>query len=617
MKTAGNAHLFEERLSEYRMHLASAEEHLSALGIEDGLVDIRTAADREEFRIGVFGRFKTGKSSVVNALLESEVSPSDVLPCTSQLIEFRHGECLSCWRMVDGKPRKASRKQFSKRTAGAASGPSTGREDWLVTVPMLWLGHNIVLVDTPGTDEDEGRQDLADEELRRADAAVVVLRANQLGGLTELDQVEELSNRVGSVIVVVNRCDEIIEDLNEILTYARERVAPLGVPPERVLPFSAVQALEGNHEWVKQLKALRDAISEVLVGGVAGARLVSLIRRADHALKSLEPTIAAKVAEFEGCATRAEVARSEAGVALRSSAKTLETITKIFSSASESLGEECGEVMKKAWPSLVDELVAHKKRWNGRSNVLTSPKAFAEEIADKAKADLEKLVSKFIENQINPAIKSATALALTRVQERAKGLIQSAEAAKLGSEEKIKKEILEKAVQQAFGESLDHANGDLAIIAAVSIIVTSIVSAIVASSVLATILILLNPILLVPTFLAGLLVTLFRGRAWMERRVRSKIAEKLDSELKKAKVKRQLGDAVAASCRESVDKLGQAYISQIKRLVERTEKKFNSAIEAAAKLRKDAVIAQNGANEARHALSVMGKVISKRLRVPG
>lgn len=615
MNTASNTRLFEECLSAYRTHLDSADEHLNALGIEHGLVDIRAAADREEFRIGVFGRFKTGKSSVVNALLAAAISPADVLPCTSQLIEFRHAERLSCWRMVDGKPKKASREEFSKGTAGAASAPRKEREDWLVTLPMLWLGHNIVLVDTPGTDEDEGRQDLADQELRRTDAAVVVLRANQAGGLTELDQVEELSNRVGSVIVVVNRCDQITGDLNEILVYARERVAPLGVPPERVLPFSAVQALEGNQEGVKQLKALRDAISDVLVGGVAGARLASLIHRAEHALKSLEPAIGTKVLEAENCAATAEVALEKAGEALGSSSGTLRAITRIFSSASESLSQECGDMMKKAWPSLVGELVSREKRWKGRSNVLTSPKVFAEEIANKAKKDLEKSVYKFIENEINPAVKRTTATALTHVQERAKGLIDAAKATKLGSEEKIKKEILAQAVEQAFGKSVDHAYGDVAIIAAVSSIVGSNISAVVASSILAIILLLLNPVTLVAAVVTGFFVAVFGGRSWVEDRVRSKIAEKLDTELRKANVKRKLGEGVAVSCGESVDKLGQAYVSQLERLVKQTEKEYTCASESADRLRQAAVVAQNGAEEARHALAVMGEVMSERLKV--
>lgn len=58
---------------------------------------------------------------------------------------------------------------------GAATAP------WLVTAPIEWLKPGFVLVDTPGTDEDEARCAIASTEMARADAALVVLRADQLG----------------------------------------------------------------------------------------------------------------------------------------------------------------------------------------------------------------------------------------------------------------------------------------------------------------------------------------------------------------------------------------------------------------------------------------------------
>jgi len=87
----GGSTEFRARLESFRRKLAAAETHLRTLQLGAEIDELRRAAGQEEFRIAVVGRFKTGKSTLVNALLGKELSPSDTLRCTSSRIEFRGG----------------------------------------------------------------------------------------------------------------------------------------------------------------------------------------------------------------------------------------------------------------------------------------------------------------------------------------------------------------------------------------------------------------------------------------------------------------------------------------------------------------------------------------------
>jgi tRNA U34 5-carboxymethylaminomethyl modifying GTPase MnmE/TrmE len=260
------------------------------LELEQAIAPLDEAARREEFRISLLGRFKHGKSSVVNALLGETVSPVDLLPCTSTLIEFRYGPERAFRERRDGRSFEASGDDFAKSAGNAAAERGVTGERWHVELPIGWLGPGLVLVDTPGSDEDPERLELANQELERTDAALVVLRADQLFGLEDMELAEELQARLGCVIIVVNRIDRIAPaQRDRVMAHARRLAGSFGVPAERVLPLSATGALAGEPEFAAMLEELRRTISQVMLADVGGARLLSLLQRTRFLLDEIRP----------------------------------------------------------------------------------------------------------------------------------------------------------------------------------------------------------------------------------------------------------------------------------------------------------------------------------------
>lgn len=166
-----------------------------------GLGDrLRLAARRARegrFVVLLLGCFSSGKSTLLNALLGRPVLPVKVNPCTAILTEVVHGEEPGVevrWRdgRVEPYDIPAFLEAFQLRTAsedaaGAEATDRFGRIDRaVVRWPLPLLRHGVVLLDTPGLDDDPSRTARTLSSLPDADAVIFTLSANRF--LTDLER---------------------------------------------------------------------------------------------------------------------------------------------------------------------------------------------------------------------------------------------------------------------------------------------------------------------------------------------------------------------------------------------------------------------------------------------
>ena len=186
-----------------------AADHLDALADAAATAgeDSRTAAHLRataararagRFVVLLVGCFSSGKSTLLNALLGQPVLPVKVNPCTAILTELVHGEAPAVEvRFRDGRePDTLSPEVFLERyqlrtdtaeDAGAEVSDRFGAVDRaVVRWPLPLLRDGVVLLDTPGLDDDDARTQRTLSSLPEADAVIFVLNATRF--LTDLER---------------------------------------------------------------------------------------------------------------------------------------------------------------------------------------------------------------------------------------------------------------------------------------------------------------------------------------------------------------------------------------------------------------------------------------------
>ena len=142
---------------------------------------------RSTFKILVLGEFNTGKSTFINALLGKEVLPTKATPATAIINEVRWGE------------QEAARLYFRDEEKDPIDIPVDTLVDY-VTIedsedeirespyshaeiwwPLPLLQNNVELIDSPGLNESDVREQVTQNYLSQVDAVLFLMTATRFG----------------------------------------------------------------------------------------------------------------------------------------------------------------------------------------------------------------------------------------------------------------------------------------------------------------------------------------------------------------------------------------------------------------------------------------------------
>lgn len=256
----------------------ASEENSGKLSLERDIEDIKVASKnlREGvFRLLVLGDMKRGKSTFLNALIGERLLPSDVNPCTAVLTVLRYGaEKTVTVHFNDGKsPQRLDFDSFKhKYTIDPAEAKRLEQEKKpafpdvshaVVEYPLPLLEKGIEIIDSPGLNDTEARNELSLGYVNNCHAILFVMRASQPCTLGERRYLENyIKGRGLSVFFLVNAWDQVKEALidpdDEVeLREAEERLHKVfkanlaeycvvdgqDIYDERVFAISSIQAL--------------------------------------------------------------------------------------------------------------------------------------------------------------------------------------------------------------------------------------------------------------------------------------------------------------------------------------------------------------------------------------
>jgi replication fork clamp-binding protein CrfC len=248
------------------------------LSLERDIEDITVASKnlrKGVFRLLVLGDMKRGKSTFLNALIGENLLPSDVNPCTAVLTVLRYGqEKKVTIHFNDGKsPQQLDFQNFKyKYTIDPSEAKKLEQEkkqafpdvDYaVVEYPLTLLEKGIEIVDSPGLNDTEARNELSLSYVNNCHAILFVMRASQPCTLGERRYLENyIKGRGLTVFFLVNAWDQLRESLIdpddvEELKAAEDRLRQVfkanlaeycyvdsqNIYDERVFELSSIQAL--------------------------------------------------------------------------------------------------------------------------------------------------------------------------------------------------------------------------------------------------------------------------------------------------------------------------------------------------------------------------------------
>ena len=181
---------------------------------------------RIQNQVVFFGVFKSGKSSLINALIDMPILPARSNRATGAITHIRFGKTKEAEVFFSEAGNNPSRKvpfnEVSKyiqldTSKGSARLP---RNVQLVTInlPHALLSQKIILVDTLGLKDKEQFSKITYQELLKADLAVAVLSPDQLLSEEEQRAVEIVHEQLsGNIIFVLNRWDQVEKKEQKII----------------------------------------------------------------------------------------------------------------------------------------------------------------------------------------------------------------------------------------------------------------------------------------------------------------------------------------------------------------------------------------------------------------
>ena len=248
------------------------------LGLEREIEDVTLASQnlaQGVFRLLVLGDMKRGKSTFLNALIGENLLPSDVNPCTALLTVLKYGseKVVEIHFKDDSLPEVIDFSTFKERYTidpqEAKQLESRQEEAFpnvshaVVTYPLPLLEKGVEIVDSPGLNDTEARNELSLGYINNCHAILFVMRATQPCTLAERRYLENyIEGRGLSIFFLVNAWDQVKEslidpdDADEIKEAEAKlhkvfrsnledycRIDGEDWYDERVFPISALQAL--------------------------------------------------------------------------------------------------------------------------------------------------------------------------------------------------------------------------------------------------------------------------------------------------------------------------------------------------------------------------------------
>jgi GTPase SAR1 family protein len=233
--------------------------------------ELAIISQNREFRIGFVGEYGTGKSTIINALLDEDLLPRDVLPTTKAITEVKSAEIEEFWideELKGDDQEKIVNKQVSKEEFRNLVAKSSTKKGLALLPKRGIMFDELVLVDTPGlyslSDMDE---QITYGYLPFCDAIFVVqeLGSGSLNSNTK-NFIKQTKEQTQSLIrIILNKEDEISpKEREKIFKEVKKELSEI-IPNPVLFSISAKDSLASrlnNEQGNDSISMIEDHITK-------------------------------------------------------------------------------------------------------------------------------------------------------------------------------------------------------------------------------------------------------------------------------------------------------------------------------------------------------------------
>ena len=175
----------------------------------------------EPFVIAFMGRFKTGKTSLLNALLGYQLLPTRSVTATAILTKLTAAEQLRITLVEKGNERQLTQEEAREQILNHQINDPEQEICVKYALPDMWFSQDTELWDTPGMDDsaqDGLLEVIAMDALRHADLCIMVFDASALFSEPEKRRIRSVhASMGGNVVYVMNKTNLLnsVEQLDE------------------------------------------------------------------------------------------------------------------------------------------------------------------------------------------------------------------------------------------------------------------------------------------------------------------------------------------------------------------------------------------------------------------
>ena len=248
------------------------------------LQELKKKLVSDNFKVLVIGEFKSGKSTVINALLGEKILPVYATPCTAVISEVVYGkEKKAMIHFKNPRPKEMSTeintiaaRHIEKYKNNqfippyeidveelddyvAIPDPSKNQEDSIREIPyskvvleypLPFCRDGIEIIDSPGLNENGTRTKVTNEYLNEADAIVFVFRCPKIGRVTEINFINNKIKAMGhEAIFFVCNCINLVpeDERNDLKKYGNNKLVSLTSLGEKgIFYVDALKALKAK-----------------------------------------------------------------------------------------------------------------------------------------------------------------------------------------------------------------------------------------------------------------------------------------------------------------------------------------------------------------------------------